>query len=89
MGIEWFRDLSITILGLVASVVLVFLSVLLYRLQCVAKSTMLSVQAASAVTYDTVIQVQEGIKPLLSILALIQGISGGIKGISKLFKNEQ
>ncbi len=86
MGIEWFRDLSITILGFVTTAVLVFTAILVYRLYRTIKSTMLLVKAASKIVYDTVSLVQEGIKPLFPILALMQGIRGGFKGISKIFK---
>ena len=86
MGIEWFHDLSITILGFVTTAVLIFTAVLLYRLYRTITSTLLLVKAASKIAYDTVTMVQEGIKPLLTILAVIQGISGGFKGISKMFK---
>ncbi len=86
MGIEWFRDLSITILGFVTTAVLIFTAILVYRLYRALQSTLLLVQAASKIVYDTVTMVQEGIKPLLTILAVIQGISGGFQGISKMFK---
>ncbi len=86
MGIEWFRDLSITIMGFVTTAVLIFIAVLVYRLYRTAKSTLSLVKAASKIAYDTAILVQEGIKPLLSILELIQGIRGGFTGISKMFK---
>jgi hypothetical protein len=36
--------------------------------------------------YATVSLVQEFIKPLLPILALVQGICGGLGGISNIFK---
>ena len=88
MGIEWFRDLSITILGFVTTAVLIFIAVLVYRLYRTIKSTLLLVKAASKIAYDTVTLVQEGIKPLLPILALIQGIRGGFESISKMFKKE-
>ena len=32
MGIEWFRDLSITILGFVTTAVLIFAAIIIYRL---------------------------------------------------------
>jgi hypothetical protein len=86
MGIEWFRDLSITILGFVTTAVLIFAAILVYRLYRTLKSTLLLVKAASKIAYDTVTRMQEGIKPLLPILTLIQGIRGGFKGISKIFK---
>ena len=88
MGIEWFRDLSITILGFVTTGVLVFVAVIVYRLYREAKSVLQLAKAASKIAYDTVTLVQECIKPLLPILALIQGIRGGFESISKIFKKE-
>jgi hypothetical protein len=88
MGIEWFRDLSIAILGFVASVVLVFMSVILYRLHRVAMSTMQSVETASQGLHDTVNLVQAVIEPLFPIVALIQGLRGGFKGFGRMFKKE-
>ncbi len=85
MGIEWFRDLSITVLGFVSSAVLIFLAVMAYRLHFVAKETMLSVKEASDSISVIANQFQGLIKPLLPILTLIQGIRQGIKGVSKLF----
>ena len=86
MGIEWFRDLSISILGFVTSAVLIFATVLGYRLYREVKSALLLVKSASKIAHETVSLVQDGIKPLLPMLTLIQGIRGGFKGISKIFK---
>jgi len=72
MGIEWFRDLSVAILGFVTTVVLIFIAVLGYRLYREVKSVLLLVKAASKIAHDTAILVQEG--PLATILALIQGV---------------
>lgn len=88
MDIEWFRDLSIVILALVTTAVLIFTAVLTYRLYRITKSTLLLIKAMSKIAYDTVSLMQEGLKPLLSILTLIKGISGGFQGISKMFKKE-
>jgi len=88
MGMEWFRDLSIVILALVTTAVLIFTAVLTYRLYRITKSTLLLIKATSKIAYDTVSLMQEGLKPLLSILTLIKGISGGFQGISKMFKKE-
>ena len=74
MGIEWFRDLSITILGFVTTAVLIFASILGYRIYRKAKSTLQLAEAAAKKAYDTVTIVQEFIKPLPSIISLIQGI---------------
>jgi hypothetical protein len=89
MGIEWFRDLSIAILGFMTTAVLIFTAILVYRLYRMMKSTLLLVKEASKIAYDTVSQVQEGIKPVLSILSVIQGILGGFDSISKLFKKRK
>jgi hypothetical protein len=88
VGIEWFRDLSITILGFVTTAVLIFATVLVYRLYRTAKSTLALIEATSKIAYETVTVLQECIKPVLPILALIQGISEGFKGFSKMFKRE-
>jgi branched-subunit amino acid permease len=84
VGIEWFRDLSITILGFVTSAVLIFVTVLIYRLYRKANSALQLAKSTSKIAYDTVTLVQQG--PLITILTLIQGIRGGYKGISKIFK---
>ena len=86
MGIEWFRDLSIAILGFVTTAVLILTAILVYRLYRTLKSTLLLIKSASKIAHETVSLVQDGIKPLLPILTLIQGIRGGFKGISKIFK---
>jgi hypothetical protein len=89
MGIEWFRDLSITILGLVTSVVLIFVLILAYRLYRSLTSTLSLVKATAKSANETLSLIQEGLKPLLSILALFQGIREGCKGIFKMFNREE
>jgi hypothetical protein len=88
MGIEWFRDLSITILCFVTTAALIFAATLAYRLYRALTSTLLSVKAASQSISDTVTLVQEGVKPLIGILAMIQGIRQGFECVSKMFKKE-
>ena len=85
MDMEWFRDLSITILGFVTTAVLIFASILGYRIYRKAKSALQLAESAAKKAYDTVTVVQEFIKPLLPIISLIQGICGGLGGISKIF----
>ena len=64
-----------------------FLSSLIlgYRLYRKAKSALQLAESAAKKAYDTVTVVQEFIKPLLPIISLIQGICGGLGGISKIF----
>ena len=88
MGIEWFRDLSIAILGFVTTAVLIFGAILVYRLYRTLKSTLLLVKEASKMARDTAALVQESIKPLLPIVAVVQGIRGGFEVFRKMFKKE-
>ena len=85
MNMEWFRDLSITILCLVTTVVFIFAFILVYRLYRKAKSALQLAESAAKKAYDTVTNMQEFIKPLLPVISLIQGICGGLGGISKIF----
>jgi len=86
MGIEWFRDLSITILCFVTTVMFIFTTVLIYRLYRKANTALQLARSASKIAFDTVNLLQQG--PLAAILTLIQGIQGGFKGISKMLKKE-
>ncbi len=49
MGIEWFRDLSITVLGFVKTAVLIFTATLVYRLYRTITSILLMVKSASKI----------------------------------------
>jgi len=84
MGIEWFRDLSLTILGFVTTIVLIFAAILIYRLYRKADTTLRLAKSASKIAFDTVTLVQQS--PLIIILSLVQGIRGGFKGIRKMFQ---
>ena len=88
MSIEWFRDLSITILCFVTTAMLIFIAVLVYRLYRAVKSTLLQVNTVAKSVNDTINLVQESIKPVLGIMALIQAVRGGFEVISKIFKKE-
>ena len=85
MGIEWFRDLSVTILCFVTTAAIILIATLIYLLYRKAKSALLLAESAAKKAYDTVTIIQEFIKPLLLIISLIQGICGGLGGISKIF----
>ena len=88
MGIEWFRDLSITILCFVTTAALIFIAIMVYRLYRQIKSTLQLVNAAAKTVQETVTLVQETIKPMLPMLAIVQGIRGGFEFVSKMFKKE-
>jgi len=124
VGIEWFRDLSIAIMGFITTAVLIFAVIIIYRLYRKITKTLFLVQTllksvnntvdivddiikttsqaindtvtevkdsikmVSKGISDTIQHIQECIKPLLPILALIQGIREGFEGVCKMFKKE-
>ena len=47
-----------------------------------------NIEMASNFAHDTVATMQEAIKPLLSILAVVQGVRVGFDGLSSMFKKE-
>jgi hypothetical protein len=59
VGIEWFRDLSIVILGLVTTAVLIFTAVLGYRLYRRITTTLFLAQTLMQSVDDTVNTVEE------------------------------
>ena len=86
MGLEWFRDLTICILGLVATGVLIFVAVLLYSLYRRTRSILDSVEITSKTIQRIVTYVgDEVVKPVSQVVALVQGIRQGIGIVSKFF----
>ncbi len=87
MSIDWFRDLVICISGLMATVVLVFIAVLLYSLYRRTRSILDSIKATTATVQGISSYVgNEVAKPLIQVVALVQGIRQGIDTINKFFK---
>lgn len=90
MSIDWFRDLVISISGLVLIGVLIFIAVLLYALYRRTRSILDSVRATSRTIQGISSYVgDEVIKPITQIVALIQGIRQGIDAVSKLFGKKE
>ncbi len=87
MGIDWFRDLVISIFGLVATGVLIFVAVIVYSLYKRAKPILDSMKTTSASIQGLSSYVRDEVaKPLIQVVALIQGIRQGIDTVSTLFK---
>ena len=78
MDITWYRDLAIIILVIVAAGALVVITVLAISLYRRVKPILDSAKAI-------VQTVQEVVKPLVQIAALVQGIRAGINSFSTLF----
>ncbi len=90
MGIDWFRDLIICILGLVATGVLIFIAVLLYLFYRRTRSILDSIETSSRTIRGITSYVGgEVAKPLIQVVALIQGIRQGIDTVSKFFKKQE
>ena len=84
MGIEWFRDLSIVILGFVTTAVLIFTVILIYRLYRKITTTLFLVQTLMKSVNDTVNTVEEIIKTTSqNINDTVTEVKDSIKLVSK------
>ena len=84
MGIEWFRDLSIVILGFVTTAVLIFTAVLVYRLYRKITTTLFLVQTLMKSVNDTVNTVEEIIKTTSqNVNDIVTEVKDSIKLVSK------
>ncbi len=84
MGIEWFRDLSITILGFVTTAVLIFAAIIIYRLYRKITTTLFLVQTLMKSVNDTVNTVEEIIKTTSqNINDTVTEVKDSIKLVSK------
>ncbi len=87
MSIDWFRDLVISIFGLVATGVLIFIAILLYSLYRRARPILDSIKTVSATIEGISSHVRDEVaRPLAEVAAIVQGVSRGIDAITKLFK---
>lgn len=90
MGIEWFRDLAIAISGLVLMGVFIFIAMLAYLLYRRVSSILDSVKTVSRnVEGISSFVTDEVAKPLIQVVAFVQGIRQGINAIGKLFKKKE
>ena len=89
MSLDWFRDLIISIFGLVATGVFIFIAVLLYSLYHRARSILDSVKTTVRTIQWVTSYIEEGAKPVIQVVALIRGIRQGVSTISKFFEKEE
>jgi len=90
MGIEWFRDLAISLSGLVLIGVLIFIAVLAYLLYRRVRSILDSIKIVSRdIQGVSSFVTDEVAKPLIQVVAFVQGIRQGVNAISKLFKKKE
>jgi hypothetical protein len=86
MSMASFRDLVISVFGLVATGALIFLGVLAYSFYKRTKPILKSVEICSKNIEDISSRISEVIKPVLQAMAVFQGMRQGIDAISKLFR---
>ncbi len=90
MSIDWFRDLVICIFGLVATGVLVFIAVLSYSLYRRTKPILESIKTrATTVQAISSYVGEELVKPVIEVVALVQGIRQGIDTATKFFRKRK
>lgn len=77
MGIEWYRDLSVTILGFGSTAVLLVLSIVVLRLQRTAGQALKEIKAASILARESAEIVRDGVEPVASILGIVKAVSHG------------
>ncbi|MFC1966629.1 hypothetical protein ACFLVW_02080 [Chloroflexota bacterium] len=90
MSIDWFRDLVISIFGVVATGVSIFIAVLAYSLYRRIKPVLKSLKK-SAKTIQTLSSYTENevVKPLIQMATVIQGVRQGINAVSKIFQKKK
>jgi len=75
MGIEWYRDLSVTILGFGATAVLFILMIVALRLQRSVNQVLKELKAASIIARESAEIVREGVEPLASLAGFFKAVS--------------
>jgi len=77
MGIEWYRDLSVTILGFGATAVLFILMIVALRLQRSAGQVLKELKSASVLARESAEIVRDGVEPVASILGIVKAVGHG------------
>ncbi len=89
MSIEWFRDLVISILGVGATVVIIFIGVLTFLLYRKLRPILNSVKSVTKTVENISSCVEEGMSgPLAKLAAFVQGISQAISLVGKFSKRK-
>lgn len=90
MSIEWFRDLAIVILGLGATVVLIFIGVLAFLLYRKLRPILNSLKATTKTVENISSTVEEEVsRPLAQVAAFVQGISQAVSLVSRFSRRKK
>lgn len=88
MGIEWFRDLSIIILACVTIIFLIFGAIIIFRLYRQSKDTLISLKDTIHSINNTVLMVQESMKPVLSLMGIIASVKTGFEFVKNIMRKK-
>ena len=89
MNIEWFRDLVISIFGVGATLVIIFIGVLAFLFYRKLKPILNSVKSVTKTVENISSCVEEEVsRPLARVAAFVQGISQAISLVGKFSKRK-
>lgn len=89
MNIEWLRDLFICILGGVGTIAFIIIAVIFFKIYLRLNSILNSAKAVACNIEDiTAFFKNEVMKPLIQIIAIIQGVRKGVETMSHFCKKE-
>jgi Na+-transporting methylmalonyl-CoA/oxaloacetate decarboxylase gamma subunit len=89
VSIDWFRDLVICIFGLGATVVILFLAVLVFLIYLRLKPVINSVKATTKTVENISSTVEvEVVKPLAQVAAFVQGIRQAISLVKQFTRKK-
>jgi hypothetical protein len=90
ISIEWLRDLTICIAGLLSTAAIIFMAILVFTFYRRLKPILESVKTTAATVEGISSCIRDDlVRPLAEIVAIIQGLKQGITAISNMFKERQ
>ena len=90
MNIEWFRDLVVCIFGLGATVILIFLAVLVFMVYRRLGPALDSINKTTKVVETLSFCVEaEMARPLAQVVAFVQGIRQAVSLVSRFTKRKE
>ncbi|MFC1915950.1 hypothetical protein ACFLW4_04570 [Chloroflexota bacterium] len=90
MGIDWFRDLAICILGFGATAVIIFIGILAFLLYLKLRPILDSIKAVTKTAENISSTVEEEVsRPLAQLAAFIQGVRQALSLFSRFSRGKE
>ena len=90
MGIEWYRDLFICILGIGATLSIIFIAVLAFLVYRKLMPILKSLKATTRTVENLSSCVQEGVAgPLVQIVSFVQGVRQAVGLVNRFTKKKE